>query len=251
MPEVKRLLTLGGTAEAAELARRAGESWAGRLEVVTSLAGRLEPRRDLAGRVRRGGFGGADGLARFLDDQSIDWLGDATHPFAEAISAHAHAACGTSGVPRLVLARPPWRRAPEDDWREADDMAGAVRILPGLGKRAFLSVGPGSARAFSQVEGVWFLVRVIEPPRHPLPLDEHTVITGHPPFTVYDERLLIAEHRIDVLVTKNSGGVATEAKLSAARGAGIPVVMVKRPPPPPGHLVDNVEAALEWLESRL
>ncbi len=112
MPGVKRLLILGGTAEAAELARRASEAYAGRIEVVTSLAGRLAPRRDLAGRVRRGGFGGADGLVRFLDGATIDWLVDATHPFAEAISAHAHAACGESGVPRLVLARPPWRRAP-------------------------------------------------------------------------------------------------------------------------------------------
>ncbi len=101
------------------------------------------------------------------------------------------------------------------------------------------------------MRGVWFLVRVIETPRHPLPLAEHMVITGRPPFTVYDERLLIAEHRIDVLVTKNSGGLATEAKLAAAREAGIPVVMVNRPPPPPGDLVENVDAALEWLERRL
>ena len=251
MPGVKRLLILGGTAEAAELARRAGETYAPRLEVVTSLAGRLTPRRDLAGRVRSGGFGGAGGLARYLEDATIDWLIDATHPFAEAISVHADAACGISGVPRLVLARPPWRRAPEDDWREADDMAGAVRILLGLGRRAFLSVGPGSAAAFSPVEGVWFLVRVIETPRHPLPLPEHMVITGRPPFTVHDERLLIAEHRIDVLVTKNSGGVATEAKLAAARALGIPVVMVNRPLPPPGDLVETVDAALGWLERRL
>ena len=251
MPGVKRLLILGGTAEAAELARRASETYAGRIEVVTSLAGRLAPRRDLAGRVRRGGFGGADGLARFLDGEPIDWLVDATHPFAEAISTHADAACGESGVPRLVLARPPWQRVPDDDWREVDDMAGVVRILPGLGKRAFLSVGPGSTAAFSQVEGVWFLVRVIETPRHPLPLPEHMVITGRPPFTVYDERLLLAAHRIDVLVTKNSGGLATEAKLAAAREAGIPVVMVNRPPPPPGDLVENVDAALEWLERLL
>lgn len=248
---VKRLLILGGTAEAAELARRAGETYAGRLQVVTSLAGRLAPRRDLAGEVRSGGFGGADGLARYLDTEAIDWLIDATHPFAEAISAHAGAACGKSGVPRLVLARPPWRRHPEDDWREVDGMAGAAGLVAGLGKRAFLSVGPGSARAFSQVKGVWFLVRVIETPDHPLPLAEYELITGHPPFTVYDERRLIAEHEIDVLITKNSGGLATEAKLGAARAATIPVVMVKRPPPPPGDLVESAEAALEWLGRRL
>lgn len=251
MPEVKRLLILGGTAEAAELARRAGETYAGRLRVVTSLAGRLAPRRDLAGQVRRGGFGGADGLAQYLDTATIDWVIDATHPFAEAISAHADAACADRGVPRLVLARPPWRQHPEDAWQEVDDMAGAAGLVAGLGKRVFLSVGPGSAAAFSKVKGVWFLVRVIEAPDHPLPLAEHAVITGRPPFTVYDERRLIAEHEIDVLVTKNSGGLATEAKLAAARGAGLPVVMVKRPPPPPGDLVETAEAALDWLERQL
>lgn len=251
MPEVKRLLILGGTAEAAELARMASEADAGRIEIVTSLAGRLAPRRDLAGRVRRGGFGGADGLARFLDEESIYWLIDATHPFAEVISAHAETACTQSGVPRLVLARPPWRRVREDDWREVDDMAGAAQLLPSLGKRAFLSVGPGSAPEFSQIEGMWFLVRVIETPPNPLPLPEHELITGRPPFTVYEERLIIARHRIDVVVTKNSGGVTTEAKLAAARAAAIPVVMVNRPPPPPGDRVPTAEAALAWLESRL
>ena len=62
-----------------------------------------------------------------------------------------------------------------------------------------------------------------------------------------DERQLLQHHAIDVLVCKASGGAATEAKLIAARELGMPVIMVRRPPPEPGEAVDTIEAALDWL----
>ena len=56
-----------------------------------------------------------------------------------------------------------------------------------------------------------------------------------------------AQHAIEVLVTKASGGEATYAKLAAARVLGLPVLMVRRPAPPPGPVVETVADALEWL----
>jgi precorrin-6A/cobalt-precorrin-6A reductase len=251
----RRLLILGGTGEAAALAAWAVERFGARVEVVTSLAGRLARETAIAGKVRVGGFGGADGLAAYLRAHHVDAVVDATHPFAARISAHAREACANAAVPRLVLDRPPWRPTPQDRWIEVADMAGAAQALPGLGRRAWLTVGSGEIAAFAGLEGVWFLVRLISMPKEPLPLGlpgrDYEIVLGRGPFTLEGERALMARNRIDVLVSKQSGGPATEAKLVAAREAGLPVVMVRRPRPEPGERVESVSAALDWLERAL
>ncbi len=238
-----KLLILGGTAEAAALAR----ALAGRAEVISSLAGRAGI-PDLPGRVRVGGFGGAAGLEAFLRAEAIGRVIDATHPFAARISAHAETACQALGIPRLVLRRPDWVRQPDDLWVEVADMAEAAQRLPDLGRRAFLTVGAGEAAAFASVRDVWFLVRLLTV--ESLPLADHAVITGRPPFTEAAEQALMAEHRIDVLVSKASGGSATHGKIAAARHLRIPVLMIRRPAPPLGASVDSVAAAVEWLEDQ-
>jgi precorrin-6A/cobalt-precorrin-6A reductase len=239
-----RLLILGGTAEAVELARacvaRPG------LEVISSLAGRTRTPGLPPGEVRIGGFGGAAGLARFLADRRIDRVIDATHPFAAQIGAHAEQACRKARVPRVRLLRPPWTRQPGDNWIDVADLAEAAQRLPELGRRVFLTVGHQDLGAFARVD-LWFLVRTIEPPGV-LPLRHGQWLAGRGPFAVEDELALLRAHAIDVLVTKASGGAATYAKLAAARQLGLPVVMIRRPPPPPGPVVDCVEAALAWLE---
>ena len=245
------LLILGGTAEAAELAGRVVRDLAQRVAVTTSLAGRLVPSRDIPGNVRTGGFGGTRGLAAFLREAAVDCVIDATHPFAETISAKAFAACLLAEVPRLMLVRPPWRPPPGTKWVDADDMAGAAEILPRLARRAFLTVGRGGVAAFSEVSDVWFLVRLIEEPAEPLPLPDHALVVARPPFTVEGERALLEEHRIDTLVTRQSGGAATAAKVVAAREADIKVVLVARPPLEPGPVVETVEEALAWLEAQV
>ncbi len=74
------------------------------------------------------------------------------------------------------------------------------------------------------------------------------VLSARGPFTVEDETALLVEHRIDVLVTKDSGGAATAAKLTAARDRGLPVVMVRRPPLPDGvTTVPDVVGVLSFL----
>jgi precorrin-6A/cobalt-precorrin-6A reductase len=239
-----RLLILGGTAEAVALAEacvaRSG------LEVISSLAGRTRAPTLPPGEVRSGGFGGVGGLARFLRERAIDRVVDATHPFALQIGAHAAEACRQAGVPRLRLLRPAWSPGPGDRWIETVDLAAAARLLPTLGRRAFLTVGRRDLEAFAGLD-LWFLVRTIEPPG-PSPPRRAARIAARGPFALDDEIALLRAYGIDVLVTKASGGEATYAKLLAARRLGLPVVMVQRPPPPPGPVVATVEATLAWLE---
>jgi precorrin-6A/cobalt-precorrin-6A reductase len=241
-----RVLVLGGTGEARDLAARL----AGRpgLEVVSSLAGRTsEPRRP-AGDLRVGGFGGAGGLADWLAAERIGAVVDATHPFAVAITEAAVTATTRLGVPLLVLRRPGWTAGPGDDWRRVPSLAAAAADLPG--RRVLLTVGRGDVAVFAADRDRWFLIRSVETPAPPLP-PRARVVTARGPFTVAGELALMRGHAIDVLVTRDSGGAATAAKLSAARELGVPVVMVDRPPLPPGPggpVVAAVSDAVAWLE---
>ncbi len=247
----KRLLILGGTTEAAALARRVVGDMAGRLDVVTSLAGRTEPPPALAGTVRSGGFGGADGLLEFLEAERIDLVVDATHPFAAVISAHAREACARCGVERLMVVRPPWRPEPGDRWTEVTDGRAAAALLPTVARRTFLTVGAHSLSPFAGLADVWFLVRVMTAPETPLPLTRCDVVVERPPFTVEHEQDLMAAHRVDALVAKQSGGAAGAAKLTAARRLGLPVVLIARPEPEPGETVATVDQAMAWLSDRV
>ncbi|MFF9107297.1 cobalt-precorrin-6A reductase [Streptomyces sp. NPDC014805] len=239
------VLILGGTTEA----RRLAAALAGRADVrvTTSLAGRVTRPGAVDGEVRVGGFGGAQGLAAWLAEQRVSAVVDATHPFAAGITANAAEAAALTGVPLVVLRRPGWRPGPGDRWHPVDSLDAAARELPRLGRRAFLTTGRLGLAAFAHLTDTHLLVRSVEPPEPPLPprLD---VILARGPFTVADETALLREHRIDVLVTKDSGGEATAAKLTAARARGLPVVVVRRPALPEGiHGVPDVPQALERL----
>ncbi len=245
------MLLLGGTGEAAALARAVIARFGSRLALTTSLAGRTERPVPVPGDVRIGGFGGADGLASYLRAQAIDLVVDATHPFADQISAHARLACEAVGVPRLMLQRPPWERHPLDRWIEVADLAGAASVVGKVGRTAWLTIGASEIGAFADVVDVRFLVRLIQRPPTRLPLRFHEVVLGRGPFTVAEEAHLLQRHAIDVLVCKASGGSATEAKLIAAREVSLPVIMVRRPLAEPGEAVASVEAALTWLGQRV
>ena len=245
MPE--RVLLLGGTYEAVALAR----ALAGRPDVETtySLAGRTRRPAPVPIPVRTGGFGGADGLEAYLREAGIGLVVDATHPYAEAISAHAALACDRASVPRLVLHRPPWTRGPGDCWVEAADPAGAARALPALGERVLLTVGSRDLAPFLGTTGLFFVVRSVEPPRAALDPARFETVLARGPFDVEAERRLLRSRAIDVVVSKNSGGAAAHAKLEAARALGLPVVMIARPPPPPGERVGSVAAARARIEA--
>ncbi|MDH5558747.1 MAG: cobalt-precorrin-6A reductase, partial [Alphaproteobacteria bacterium] len=247
---MKRLLILGGTGEAAALARAAGEQFTDGLEIVSSLAGRTNEPQPLPGKVRTGGFGGAEGLARWLHEAEIDMVVDATHPYATQISANARAACEASGIARLVLWRPPWTAQTGDNWIAAADEAVAARLLPGLGKRVFLALGSGQLRHFADVQGVWLMSRVAETPEPDTALPGFVVV-GRGPFDADDELRLMEEQDIDLLVSRNSGGAATVGKITAARQRGIPVIMIDRPAPETGEQCSNLKEVLQWIARRL
>ncbi|SEG98003.1 precorrin-6A/cobalt-precorrin-6A reductase [Nonomuraea solani] len=238
---MRRVLILGGTAEARSLAQALTPG----VHVVSSLAGRVSRPRLPVGEVREGGFGGPEGLAAYLTEERIDALVDATHPFAERMTASAALASAQAAVPLLVLRRPGWQEGPGDSWRRVATLHEAAALL--AGQRVFLTTGRRSLPVFAGLPGVWLLARSVDPPEPPVPAGVH-VLLDRGPYTVEGELALIREHRLDVLVTKDSGGAMTTAKLVAARELGLPVIMVNRPPLPEGvRSVDTVEAAVAWV----
>jgi precorrin-6A/cobalt-precorrin-6A reductase len=242
-----KLLILGGTAEAAELvARLAGDD---RLETVTSLAGLTRLPNLGGGHVRRGGFGGPDGLAAFLKSGGYDALVDATHPFAAQIARHAAEAAEIAHTPRAKLVRPPFERTAEDRFVPVADMEAAAAALP-QGARVFLAAGRRELAHFAARPDLWCLVRMIEPPAAGEPLPKGELILGRPPTDPEAEIALFKEHDIGWIVSKDSGGRAG-AKIEAARRLKLPVVLVERPTPPTGTTVESVDAVIEWLESTL
>jgi precorrin-6A/cobalt-precorrin-6A reductase len=245
------LLILGGTGEAAALAAAAIACFDRDLAVTTSLAGRTAEPRPVPGRLRIGGFGGSAGLAAYLAEESVDLLIDATHPHATQISRQAHDACEELFIPRLVLLRPPWPRHAQDRWIEVEDAAAAAAALPALGRRVFLTIGTRGIPAFAALRDIHFIVRLVDPPRQPLPLASHEILIARGPFALAEEKRIFEHYAIDVLVAKASGGSATEAKLIAARECGLPVLMLCRPQPPPGPYAESVAAALDWVGARL
>ncbi|UDF31559.1 UNVERIFIED_ORG: cobalt-precorrin-6A reductase [Roseateles sp. XES5] len=242
----RRILILGGTGEARDLAARL----AGRadLAVTLSLAGRtLDPAPQPAP-VRTGGFGGAAGLAAYLGGESIDLVIDATHPFARQISANARAASATTGVPLLRLERLGWDEQAGDRWRRVASMDEAVAALGVEPRRVFLAIGRQEAKAFDAAPQHHYLVRSVDPVDPPLDAPDVGYLLARGPFAPEAEIALLRDHRIDIVVSKNSGGEATSAKIAAARHLGLPVVMVERAAVEDGHRAGTVEDAVRLMD---
>ena len=237
-----KILILGGTTEARELAARlAGEPG---YQTTLSLAGRTASPAEQPAPVRIGGFGGADGLAEHLRTEDIDLLVDATHPFAVRISANAAEAAQAASLPLLALRRPGWERAEGDRWTEVDTVAEAVAALGARARRVLVTLGRQELVPLEAFPHHFYLIRSVDPVEPPLglPNAEHLLARG--PFAEDDERQLLRDHRIDAILSKNSGGAATYGKIAAARGLGIEVVMVGRPAMPEAATVATVDEAV-------
>ena len=241
MGERRKVLILGGTREARELATLLSED--ARFSIVTSLAGATNHPAEIAGHVRRGGFGGAGGLADYLTASHIDLLVDATHPFAATISQNAARACNSANVERLAICRPPWFPILGDCWVDVSDVSEAAGRLSEVGSRIFLTIGRQEVDAFEVCRDTWFLIRMIDLPEKPFRLSSCEILSARGPFDVDAEMRLFREHGIEGVVAKNSGGPDTYAKIAAARELRLPVVMIERPFMPVGPSVPDAEAA--------
>ena len=198
--------------------------------------------------MRIGGFGGAQGLADYLAAERIDVLIDATHPYAATMSANATRAAKLSKTPLLALRRPPWIAVTGDQWIEVADVQGAVEALASAPRRVFLALGRKELAPFAAAPQHHYLVRSVDPVDPPLPVPHAVYVTGRGPFDEAHDRALLQQHRIEIVVAKNSGGSATYGKIAAARALGLPVILLRRPALPEVAAVETAEAAVAWLD---
>ncbi|TIS96330.1 cobalt-precorrin-6A reductase [Mesorhizobium sp.] len=241
-----RILILGGTAEARQLAG----TLAARTDVslTLSLAGRTESPVAQGVPTRVGGFGGAGGLAAYLRQNQIGLLIDATHPYAAQISANAAEAAHEAGVPIIALRRPGWEPAERDRWTLVDGVTDAVQALGTAPRRVFLALGRQEVAAFEAAPQHHYLIRSVDPVEPRLAVPDATYLLARGPFREADEHALLRDHHIDAVVSKNSGGEATYGKIAAARALSIEVVMIRRPALQDVASAETVEALAEMVD---
>lgn len=242
-PRTNSVLILGGTSEASALAILIAQAG---IRAVFSYAGRVGAPRSQPLPTRTGGFGGVSGLVRYLQDNAISHVIDATHPFAAGMSRNAVDACAQTGVALVALTRPAWQPVAGDQWRDVADIDGAVRALDTPPGRVFLALGRMSLAAFTAQPQHHYLLRLVDRPAD-VPLPDCHVVVARGPFDLASDTALLKNHNIDLIVCKNSGGGGAEAKLIAARALGLPVLMIARPRPPRRAEFHHPQQVLDWL----
>ncbi len=240
-----RILILGGTAEAKALAAQLSTSLD--YDILLSLAGRTKAPAEQPVPVRIGGFGGVEGLAAFLREESIDLLIDATHPFAANISRNAAEAAALTGTNIMALRRPAWSRQKGDHWQEVTDIPAAVEALDIAPRRVFLTLGRQELLPFEAMPQHSYLVRSVDPVEPPLKVPNASYITARGPFSEPDEIQLLEQHGIDLIVSKNSGGISSMGKIDAARRLGIEVIVIERPRLPDVPSARSVEELADMV----
>ena len=219
------------------------------VDAVFSYAGRVASPKAQPLPTRVGGFGGVAGLVQYLQEHNITHVVDATHPFAAQMSWNAYEACQQAGTKLIALTRPAWRAVAGDQWTHVADIDGAVTALACDPKRLLLALGKLNVPAFSAQPQHHFVLRLVDQPEAPPELPNHSVVVARGPFDVAGDRALMQTHGIEMVVCKNAGGVGAEAKLTAAREMGLPVIMIDRPKSPPRGEVATVDAVLDWITS--
>jgi precorrin-6A/cobalt-precorrin-6A reductase len=244
-PSRQRVLLLGGTSEASQLALALAEAG---VDAVFSYAGRTDAPLPQPLPLRIGGFGGVEGLAGWLRTEGITHVVDATHPFAAGISKNAVAAAAQAGLPLIALERPPWQAQAGDDWTHVADYAAAAAALPQAPARVFLAIGRQNLAAFASRPQHQYLLRLVDPPVN-LPLTGADVVLARGPFTLDSDLALMRRHQITHLVAKNAGGSGAEAKLLAARALRLPVILIDRPALPLRQVVATVAEVMDFLHA--
>ena len=244
---MRRVLLLGGTTEASQLARALVSAG---VDSVFSYAGRTARPVAQPLPTRVGGFGGVAGLAEYIARERISHVIDATHPFAAQMSRHAVLACAATRTPLMACERPPWLPGPDDDWRPVHDIAAAVAALPNDPARILLAIGRQNLDAFAARPQHFYLLRLVDAPDASLPvtLPKTVAVLARGPFTTVGDIELMRAHRIGLIVAKNAGGEGARAKLDAARALGLPVILIARPPLPERPMAHSVDEVMRWLE---
>lgn len=240
-----RILLLGGTTEASHLARTLAVAG---LDAVFSYAGRTDAPVPQPLPTRVGGFGGIEGLERYLKEEGISHVVDATHPFAAQMSRHAIEACARSGTPLIAFERPAWVCGPQDAWVHVPDIDAAVAALPDTPARVFLAIGKQTLAPFATKPMHHYLLRLVDRPEAALPLPHTSVVIARGPFDTDADKALMQAHAITHIVAKNAGGAGAEAKLIAARALHLPVILIDRPALPPRRVAGSVEEVMDWLD---
>lgn len=240
-----RVLLLGGTTEASQMARTLAVAG---VDAVFSYAGRTAAPIAQPLPLRVGGFGEVAGLANYLVQEKISHVIDATHPFAAQMSRHAVDASALAHVPIIALERAPWQAEPGDNWQSVADVASAAAALPVAPARVFLAIGKQLLPAFAERPQHHYLLRLIDPPTHGLPMPDAVAVIARGPFTFEDDLALIKAHRITHIVAKNAGGMGARAKLDAARALNLPVILIDRPALPERHIARTVADVMKWLD---
>lgn len=217
------------------------------VDAVYSYAGRTESPVAQPLPMRVGGFGGVEGLVAYLKAERITHIVDATHPFAAQMSRNAVEASAATGRPLIALEREPWQATEGDRWTHVPDLAGAVAVLGETPRRVFLAIGRQNLDAFAGAPQHHFLLRLVDPPTAPLPLPRAEAVIARGPFTVEGDRALLLDHRIGAIIAKNAGGAGAEAKLTAARELGLPVILIDRPAVPDRRVARTVCEVMDWL----
>ncbi|APW36576.1 cobalt-precorrin-6A reductase [Rhodoferax koreense] len=238
-----RVLVLGGTSEASQLAHALAEAG---VAAVFSYAGRVASPLPQPIPTRVGGFGGPAGLRAWLEAERITHVVDATHPFAAGMSRNAVDACAAAGVALLALERPAWAAQPGDRWRHVADTDAAVAALPTQPARVFLAIGRQQVAPFLARGQHWYLLRLVDPAPELAGLHGE-ILLARGPFTAAGDQALMQAHGITQVVAKNAGGTGAEAKLQAARALGLPVILIDRPALPARHTVGSVAEVMRWL----
>lgn len=238
-----RILLLGGTTEASQLARALGETGH---DAIFSYAGRTNAPVPQPLPTRIGGFGGVAGLVQYINDHGITHVVDATHPFAAEMSRNAHAACAQTGTALIALERAPWQPQAGDNWTHVPDINAAAQALPAAPARVFLAIGRQHLQAFASQPQHHYLLRLVDPGAVPLP--QTTAIIARGPFDVAGDTALLRDHAITHVVAKNAGGAGAAAKLAAARALHLPVILIDRPALPARSSAASISDILAWLD---
>ncbi|KIN63028.1 Precorrin-6x reductase [Sulfitobacter noctilucicola] len=238
-----RILLLGGTTEASRLADTIA---AAGIDAVFSYAGRTNTPVAQPLPTRIGGFGGIDGLVRFLITERITHVIDATHPFAAGMTRNAFAACQSVNLPLIRFERPAWVAGIADNWTMATAVEDIPALLPDMPTQVFLAIGKQQIGLFASKPQHHYLLRLVDHPAAPIALPDKTIVVARGPFDQQGDTELLKAHGITHVVAKNSGGTGAQAKLEAARALGLPVIMANRPDVP-GRSLASIRDVMSWL----